>query len=113
MRDASVEIAPERAEYLRRAIVALAATITAQMLAEAGSTDSGLLGRLLAPQLPRLRDLLLSRLSEADPVRLEQTLSAAAWAIEAILADAPGEPLPRMRPDWDEAGALILRPADA
>lgn len=104
------EIDPERAAYLRKAIVAVAAAITAQMLEEVGSTESGWLERLLRPQLPKLRDLLLSRLSDADPVALENVLSATGWLCEALLRDAPGAPLPRMRPEWDGAGRLVLVP---
>lgn len=101
-----------RAAYLRQAIVAITAAITAQMVAEvAHSTDSGWWARLLAPQLPRLRQLLLDRLSEADPEALERTLSAAAWACEQILAQAPGVPLPRYRVDWED-GRLVLVPLE-
>lgn len=101
---------PERAAHLRRAITAIAAAVTAQMLEEVGSTESGWVERLIRPQLPRLRELLLSRLSEADPVAIERLLGATAWLCEAILADAPGDPLPRCRPEWNPDGRLVLVP---
>jgi hypothetical protein len=101
---------PERADHIRRAVTAIAAALTAQATADL-STDTpglGLVG-LLRPWLPRLRQMLLDRLSEADPERLEEVLSALAWTAEAILRDAPGEPLPPQRLDW-EGDRLVLRP---
>lgn len=39
--------------------------------------------------------MLLSRLSELDPVAIERALGAVATAFESILYYAPGDPLPR------------------
>lgn len=51
--------------------------------------------RTLRPFLPKLRSVLLSKISEADPVAIERALGAAATAFESILFYAPGDPLPR------------------
>lgn len=113
-------VAPERADYLRRAATAIATRILAQMLDElaAPSTDSPSLGdramlAVLRPWIPKLRDTLLSRLSEVDPVSLERNAGAIALAIESLLAQAPGDPLPRYRMDWDADGRVVLVPLEA
>lgn len=110
-------VAPERAEYLRHAATAIATRLLAQMLDElAGpSTDSASLGdramlAVLRPWIPKLRDTLLSKLSDVDPVTLERNAGAIALAIESLLAQAPGEPLPRYRMDWGPDGRLVLVP---
>lgn len=112
-------MAPDRAAYLRAATHAIAQRLVAQMLDElaAPSTDSAslqdrLMLRALTPWIPKLQAVLLSRLSEVDPVSLERTAGAVALAIESVLAQAPGDPLPRYRVDWDEAGALVLLPLE-
>lgn len=116
----SPAVAPERAAYLSRTATALATRLLAQMLEElaAGSTDSASLGdramlAVLRPWIPKLRDTLLSKLSEVDPVSLERNAGAIALAIESILAQAPGDPLPRYRMDFDSAGRLVLLPLEA
>jgi hypothetical protein len=81
----------------------------------APSMDSASLGdravlTVLRPWMPKLREVLLSKLSEADPASLEVNAGAIALAIESVLAQAPGEPLPRHRMDWDAAGRLVLLP---
>ena len=69
--------------------------------------------RAMKPWIPKLRDTLLAKLSEADPVTVERMIGATATAIESILAQAPGEPLPRFRMDWDPAnGHLVLIPLE-
>lgn len=111
---------PERARYLTAATVAVATRLVGQMLDElsAPSTDSQrslpdqLMTRALKPWMPKLRDTLLSKLSEADPVMVERVLGATSTAIESILVQAPGEPLPRYRIDWAADGALVLVPLD-
>lgn len=67
----------------------------------------------LRPWIPKLRDTLLAKLSEADPVSVERILGATSTAIESILAQAPGDPLPRYRIDWDSDGVLVLVPLEA
>lgn len=67
---------------------------------------------VLRPWIPKLRDILLSKLSDMDPASLERTMGAAALAMEALIAQAPGAPLPRFRADWDDAGRLVLVPLE-
>lgn len=112
-------LAPERAAYLRAATNAIATRLVGQMLAELAepSTDSASLQdrmmlRVLTPWIPKLQAVLLSKLSELDPVSLERTAGAIALAIESVLAQAPGDPLPRFRVDWDELGHLVLMPLE-
>lgn len=113
-------MAPERAEYLRQTTVAVAARLVAQMLddlAGDASTDTrSLQDRLLLgtlrPWIPKLRDTLLAKLSEADPESIERLMGAAAIAMESILAQAPGDPQPRYRIDWDPQGAMVLIPLE-
>lgn len=62
----------------------------------------------LRPSLPKLRNVLLAKLSEADPAGIERLMGATSTAIEGILYHAPGEPLPRMRFAWTPEGALTL-----
>lgn len=52
------------------------------------------------PLLPKLRDALLARLSNADPAALEAMIGASASALESILYYAPGEPRPRYMFRW-------------
>ena len=106
-----------RAAYLRAAATAIATRLVGQMLDElaAPSTDSAslqdrLMLRALMPWLPKLRAVLLSKLSEVDAVSLERSVGAIALAIESVLAQAPGTPLPRYRVDWDTDGRLVLVP---
>jgi hypothetical protein len=114
------ETVNERGEYLRTTLVAVAARLVGQMLDElAGAstaTPSSLQDRLLMstlrPWIPKLRDTLLHKLSETDPASMEQLMGATATALESILAQAPGEPLPRYRIDWDDAGTLVLVPLE-
>lgn len=111
---------PERAAYLSRATVAVAARLVSQMLDELAAPSMGsssvqdrMLMGALKPWIPKLRDTLLAKLSEADPVSMERILGATSTAIESILAQAPGDPLPRYRIDWDADGVLVLVPLDA
>lgn len=68
----------------------------------------------MKPWIPKLRDTLLAKLSEADPVSIERLVGATATAIESILAQAPGDPLPRFRMDWDAGdGHMVLIPLEA
>jgi len=110
-------IDPERADYLRRTMLAVASRLLEQMLTEigAGSTDGGsftdrAMVRVLTPWLPKLRALFLAKLSEAEPESIERVMGAFATAIESILAQAPGAPLPRHYVDWDADGRLVLVP---
>jgi hypothetical protein len=69
--------------------------------------------KVLRPWIPKLRDTLLSKLSETDPVSVERMMGATALAIDSILAQAPGDPLPRYRMDWDPTdGHLVLVPLE-
>lgn len=109
----------ERAAYLRRAVDAIARALLAQMARElaAPSTDSASLAdramlRMLTPWVPKLQAVLLSKLSETDPASLERIAGATADAIESVIAQAPGDPLPRYRMTWDADGALVLVPID-
>lgn len=65
----------------------------------------------LRPWLPKLRDIAVGRLAAADPATIEKLLGATASAAEAILAHAPGDPLPRhvLGADADGRPALVLR----
>ena len=65
----------------------------------------------LRPWLPKLRAIAVGRLAGADPATIEKLLGATASAAEAILAHAPGDPLPRYVLGADDAGAptLVLR----
>jgi len=56
--------------------------------------------RVLRPWVPSLRNALLHKLSEANPVTLEVLVGATATALESILFYAPGTALPRFRFDW-------------
>lgn len=110
---------PDRALYLRTATTAIAARLVGQMLGELAdpSTESPsltdqLMLKVLRPWMPKLRDVLLSKLSELDPASLERTMGAIAWSIDSLLEQAPGAPLPRYRADWDEAGRLVLLPLE-
>lgn len=67
----------------------------------------------LRPWLPKLEAVLCSKLSEADPAGLERLAGAIAWAVESVLAQAPGEPEPRYYIAWTADGRPSLRPADA
>lgn len=113
---------PARASYLRATIARLAAYLTSVLLADPGSEPSTassspplslqerLLLQAMGAFLPRIQATLTTRLSEADPVTLERYLAAAALAIESILEQAPGEPLPRHALVAGADGRLELRP---
>jgi hypothetical protein len=110
---------PARADHLRSQLIQASMLILDKVLtdvqAAGGSTASAserLLLLALRPTLPRLRSVLLSRLSAADPAGLEAVMGATATAIESILYQAPGEPLPRRRFEWTADGALILIPIE-
>lgn len=113
-------ISPERGEYLTGTMVAVAARLVGQMLDEVSqpSTDSPssagdrLMMMALKPWIPKLRAVLLAKLSEADPTSVERLMGATATALESILAQAPGAPLPRYRIDWDDDQTLILVPIE-
>ncbi len=112
---------PARAAYLRSTLARLSAYLISALLADPGSAASTGSGSLLSLQerllvqamgalLPRIRGTLMTRLSEADPVALEHYLGAAALALESILEQAPGEPLPRQALVAGPDGRLELRP---
>jgi hypothetical protein len=109
---------PARAAYLTKAITAIASSLIGQMLddlaqpsTESPSISDQLLTRAIRPWIPKLRDSLLSKLSEADPITVERMMGATATAIESLLAQAPGAPLARYRMEWDMAdGHLVLMP---
>lgn len=101
----------DRAAYLSRALVALATVMIDSMLADlaAGSTASTggdsplserMLYRLLSPQLPKLRAVFLDKLSTSEPAGLERLMGATSSTIETILAQAPGDPMPRWTFEW-------------
>jgi hypothetical protein len=95
---------PARATVIRTAIVGVSTAMVADLAAP--STDSGSRGErlilsTLRPFLPKLRGLFLDRLSDADPAILERLMGATSTTIEQILAEAPGEPLPRWRWVWE------------
>lgn len=111
---------PARATYLREAMGwYLERAISGMLddLAGSGSEPSTgswsvqerLLMATLRPLVPKLHGLLRARLCEADPAGLERLLSALATELEAILANAPGEPEPRMRFERRD-GRLALVP---
>jgi hypothetical protein len=118
---------PARAAELRRQLSAIAATLFDAVLAPAKTSDPStgqaspserMMMRVLRPWIPKLRDALLSKLSEADPVNLEVLVGATATALESILYYAPGDALPRFRFEWriDEATGrpdLSLVPREA
>lgn len=106
---------PARAEYLRQTLTQVVALLVQQMLSEVGSTDSPspgdrLMLAALRPWIPKLQTVLLSKLSEVDPLMAERILGATATACESILAQAPGTPLPRYRAEWDADAKLVLVP---
>lgn len=111
---------PARAEYLRRTVAGLVSAAVAQMTAEPpdGSTDSSssmaerLMMRAISPWIPRLRDMILSRVSSADPADLERWMGAGASALESILWQAPGEPLERFRIEFGPDGRPALVPVE-
>lgn len=99
---------PERARYVRGALVAtstalldlLVSDLLGAQSTEGSSRQERLIYGALKPLLPRLRALFLGKLSEADPAGLERLIGSLATAIEQILAQAPDEPLPRWRWEW-------------
>lgn len=66
----------------------------------------------LRPSLPKLRAVLLGRLSETDPAAIERLLGAVSTAIESVLYHAPGDPLPRYRFAFSDAGELLMVPLE-
>jgi len=54
----------------------------------------------------------LSKLSEADPSSLERVGGAIAWAIESVIAQAPGTPEPRYGIAWSPDGRPALVPLE-
>lgn len=110
---------PERAAYLRQYLAAIATRGIDAMVADlsAPSTDSSsaadrLMMAALRPWIPKLRGLLLARLSEADPASLERVMGAVSAAIEGLLYHAPGDPEPRYRFALDAEGRIRLEPVD-
>lgn len=111
---------PARAIYLRSTLARLSAYLISALLADPGSAASTassltlsvsdrLLLQAMGALLPRIQGTLMTRLSEADPVSLERYLGAAALALESILEQAPGDPLPRYALVGGPAGRLELR----
>src|SRR5438046_1937201 len=90
---------PAREAELRRQLTAIAMTLIDRVMADiaggasTGSTSERLLMAALRPSLPKLRNVLLSKLSEADPAGIERLMGATSTAIEGILFHAPGEAL--------------------
>lgn len=110
---------PARAAFLRRTITRTAAALISAALAdmaEGPSTATSLQDRMawaaLRPWLPKLQDVLLSKLSEADPAGLERIAGAIAWAIESVLEQAPGDPEPRYGITWTPDGRAHLFPLE-
>ncbi len=112
---------PARAAYLRETITRLAGHLVARLLEPAASdpsTDSssglGLQERLAMraarAALPTLQRLLMTQLSELDPTSLEIWMGASALALESLLEQAPGEPLPRHALAFDAGGNLMAVP---
>lgn len=107
---------PERAQYLSRALTAMATLLVDSMLADlaAGHSTDGadsptgpgstpadrLMVRALRPFLPKLRATFLAKLSSSDPAGLERLMGATATTLETIIAQAPGEPMPRWTWEW-------------
>ena len=116
-------ISPERAAYLRAVLNRTAEAVLNQLVADlTHSRDSSrspaspserLLATALRPLLPHIRQAFLARLAEADPASTERLLGAVAWAVEDLIAQAPGDPVPRHAFIW-EPGAPVphLVPAD-
>lgn len=95
------ESPPERGEWMRRATVATVALLLERMLGDLSGTSTDpqpaterLMMAAVRPWLPKLRDVLLSRLSAADPVGLEHLMSATSSALGDVIAQAPGVPEP-------------------
>ena len=109
---------PARAAYLRATAAALVGATVSRMLGDldsTGSTSSAgerMMLRVLTPWIPKLRDGVLSRLSETPAEELERWMGAASLAIESILSQAPGEPQPRYAIGWDAGGSPVLVPID-
>jgi hypothetical protein len=104
---------PERAAYVMGALTALARVLLDGMLAdlEVGQLSTGstagadsltdrLMVRALRPWIPKLRATFLDKLSVGDPAMVERLMGATSTTIETILADAPGEPMPRWAWEW-------------
>jgi hypothetical protein len=110
---------PARAAELQRQMTAITTALIDRVLADiaagqsTGSVSERLLMAALRPYLPKLRAVLLSKLSEADPAGVERLLGATSTAIEGILYHAPGEALPRMQFGWTAEGSLTLVPLEA
>jgi hypothetical protein len=112
----------ERGEWIRAAfqrIVAVALGQVARELLEQSADSTALsfqdkaLAAMIRPQVPRLQRLLLSRLSDLDPVALEETLGALATSFDELLAAAPGQRLPRLVFRFDPvSGSFVMAPAD-
>jgi hypothetical protein len=82
-------------------------------LRQGSSTDSpSLQDRVMlaaiTPWMPKLRTVLLSKLSEVDGAALELHLGAIAGSIDELVNAAPGVPLPRMVYRWDGAGLVLV-----
>lgn len=98
---------PARAEALRSQLRGIALTFLEAMArpdpAEAARSTASerMMARVLRSQIPRLRDVLLSRLSATDPRGIERIIGATATALESILFYAPGVPEPRFRFEWE------------
>lgn len=111
-----------RGEWIREAfqrIVAVALGQVVRELLDPSADSTGLsfqdkaLASLIRPQVPRLQRLLLSKLSELDPIALEECLGAVTRSFDELLAAAPGEPLPRLVFRYDAASqSFVLAPAD-
>lgn len=103
---------PERGAFIVRSVSTVASILVDSMLADlmerAPSTDSApdmtrserMLYRALRPFLPKLRALFLDKLSLSNPAALERVMGATSTAIESILEQAPGDPLPRWAWQW-------------
>lgn len=106
---------PARAHYLRTALVRITASLLEAFLTDlakgdlstASPSDRASLSlteramvAVLRPWIPQLRATLLTKLGEADPAELERLMGASATLLESLLAQAPGDPLPRWIFRW-------------
>jgi hypothetical protein len=107
---------PARAHYLRTALVRIAASLLEAFMADlqkgsgsstASPSDQASLSlgervmvAALRPWIPQLRATLLTKLGEAEPAELERLMGATATLLESLLAQAPGDPLPRWIFRW-------------
>jgi hypothetical protein len=111
--------ADQRADWIRAQLLGITGVTLNHVLAElAGASTEGLslqermLSGAMRPWLPKVRELVLSKLSASDGRQLELIAGALAQGIDDTLAAAPGDPLPRHRPVWTADRKLAIVPIE-